>query len=250
MGAVITLYAALRIWYDGELRLRYFAIAGFFAAFTASAELPALSLFALLSAALLWRFPRPTLIAYTPAALVIVIAFFATNWLAHRSFIPPYAHREHDKSTDSPANYYQNNLTLDSGQTVTLRGNPTNWYDYEFSRTDGRIAQSYWRSPKGIDAGEPSIAKYALNLLVGHHGIFSLTPDLAARNSWRVFAVAGPRVSAPRFGNSDCRHQLRVHHVLHSPPDGRTQLRGDDFWLSLGILAGAALAAGRAADRR
>ncbi len=176
VGAVITLYAALRIWYDGEERLRYFVLAGLFAAFTASCELPALSFFALLTAGLLWKFPRPTLIAYTPTALVVVIAFFATNWLAHRSLIPPYAHREHNRSGEANPNYYQNTLTLDSGQTVTLRGNPDNWYDYEFSRTDGRIAQSYWRNPQGIDAGEPSIAKYAFNVLIGHHGIFSLTP--------------------------------------------------------------------------
>ena len=28
----------------------------------------------------------------------------------------------------------------------------------------------------GIDRGEPSPAVYALHVLVGHHGIFSLTP--------------------------------------------------------------------------
>ncbi len=36
--------------------------------------------------------------------------------------------------------------------------------------------ESYWKSPQGIDRGEPSRCRYALNALVGHHGIFSLTP--------------------------------------------------------------------------
>jgi hypothetical protein len=41
------------------------------------------------------------------------------------------------------------------------------WYDY-----DG----SYWNDRQGIDIGEPSRAAYALHVLVGHHGVFSLTP--------------------------------------------------------------------------
>jgi hypothetical protein len=51
------------------------------------------------------------------------------------------------------------------------------WYDYEYTRaTDGRVIQSYWRTPAGIDKGEPDLAKYTFHALIGHHGIFSLTP--------------------------------------------------------------------------
>jgi hypothetical protein len=44
-----------------------------------------------------------------------------------------------------------------------------NWYDYEGSN---------WLPEKlrGTDRGEPSRAIYALNVLIGHHGLFSLTP--------------------------------------------------------------------------
>jgi hypothetical protein len=44
-----------------------------------------------------------------------------------------------------------------------------NWYDYE---------DSYWlpRNLQGIDRGEPSPLRYAFNVLIGHHGLFSLTP--------------------------------------------------------------------------
>ena len=146
----VILYVAVRIWFDGQQQGRYFVIAGLAGAFLVANELPALSMFAALSLVLLWRFPKQTLLYYTPAALVVVAGFFGTNWIAHQSLRPPYMHR----SETSPAD---------------------NWYDYEYER-NGRVYQSYWRSPVGIDRGEPSAAVYALHALVGHHGIFSLTP--------------------------------------------------------------------------
>ncbi|MFM9115243.1 MAG: hypothetical protein ACKOU6_03680, partial [Planctomycetota bacterium] len=44
-----------------------------------------------------------------------------------------------------------------------------NWYEYE---------GSYWSADRlqGVDRGEPSRLTYAFHVLVGHHGIFSLTP--------------------------------------------------------------------------
>ena len=146
----IVLWALVRIWYDGERRLRYFVVAGFFAAFAVTNELPALSLFALTGAALLWKFPRQTLLAFVPPALVVLVAAVGTNYLAHGSVRPPYAHR----STTDPDD---------------------NWYDYSYLR-GGKLRDSYWRSPVGIDRGEPNIGTYILHATVGHHGIFSLTP--------------------------------------------------------------------------
>ena len=155
-GAVsitIALYAAVRIWWDGERRLRYFALAGFFAAFAATCELPALSFFGLLGLALLFTAPRQTLIAGVPGAAVVAAAFFGTNYIAHDSWRPPYMHRSKTDPED-------------------------NWYDYTYVDSHGRYRESYWREGNkiGLDRGEPSIAKYAWNLTFGHHGIFSLTP--------------------------------------------------------------------------
>jgi hypothetical protein len=146
----IVLYTSVRIWFDGERRWWYFALAGFFAAFAVADELPALSLFAAISAALLWKAPGKTLTAFVPAALVVVAGYFATNWIAHESLRPAYAHR----SASDPGD---------------------NWYAYQYER-GGRTLQSYWQNPVGVDRGEPSRAVYALHTLVGHHGIFSLTP--------------------------------------------------------------------------
>jgi hypothetical protein len=145
--ALAMLYATVRIWFDGQQRLRYFFIAGLFAALLAAEELPALSLAALVAAALLWKAPRPTLLAFAPAGLLVAAAFFATNWIAVHSLKPAYLHR-------SPGD---------------------DWYDYTYEH-HGRQIESYWNHPVGIDQGEPSPAVYAIHALVGHHGVFSLTP--------------------------------------------------------------------------
>lgn len=152
-GAVCVMlasYAGFRIWHDAQRQLRYFTLAGFFAALAVTNELPALSFFALLGAALLWKAPRETLLAFAPAALVVAVAAVGTNYVAHDSVRPPYMHRSASDPTD-------------------------NWYDYSYVR-DGKDRDSYWRNPVGVDRGEPSLAKYALHATVGHHGIFSLTP--------------------------------------------------------------------------
>lgn len=150
VSAAIALDAALRIWYDDERRLRWFAVSGIFAAFTAANELPALAFFAAVAVGLLYKTPSRTMIAFVPAALVVLAAAEGTNYLAHHSWIPAYAHR---KSGD-------------------------NWYDYQFLR-DGKVRDSYWSKPEArspIDQGEPEPTTYTLHALVGHHGIFSLTP--------------------------------------------------------------------------
>lgn len=149
---MIAIYAAMQIWYGGRRELRYFVLVGLFAALTASDELPALSLLALLAVALLWKAPRQTLLGFVPAALVVAAAFFATNCIAHGSLRPPYMHRSATNAAD-------------------------NWYDFSYTRkSDGRVIDSYWKNPAGIDKGQSSIGWYAFNVLVGHHGIFSLTP--------------------------------------------------------------------------
>ena len=146
----VALYAAVRIWRDNWRSWRFFAIAGFFAAFAATNELPALSFVVLLGAALLWKAPRETMLGYLPAALLVGAAAMATNYIAHDSFLPPYAHRGQTDAAD-------------------------NWYDYSYQR-EGKLRDSYWRDPVGIDRGEPSAVQYAIHSTIGHHGILSLTP--------------------------------------------------------------------------
>src|SRR5205823_10468891 len=101
----------------------------------------AMALLCLVGALLLWKAPAKTLIAFLPAVLVIAIAALGTNILAHGDWRTPYAHR-------SPGD---------------------NWYDYP---------GSYWlpENLRGVDRGEVSPVRYAFNCLIGHHGLFSLTP--------------------------------------------------------------------------
>ncbi|MBN2290909.1 MAG: hypothetical protein JXM70_00705 [Pirellulales bacterium] len=149
ISAIIAVYAVVRVWFDDDRRLRHFFIAGLFAAFTAANELPALALLAGIAAGLLWKAPKQTLLAFVPGVLVVAAAFFTTNWIAHKSLAPPYMHR--------------------SGE------GEENWYDYTYEK-NGCTVESYWRNPKGLDRKEESSSVYALHSLVGHHGIFSLTP--------------------------------------------------------------------------
>ncbi|MHB8900046.1 MAG: hypothetical protein ACYC6Y_14960 [Thermoguttaceae bacterium] len=145
VSAMVAIYAAARIWFDGERRLRYFAAAGLLATFVAACELPGAAFTAALGLALLWKAPRQTLMAGVPAALVVTAAFFGTNWVAHETLRPAYTQPE--------------------------------WYDYEYQRhADDKPLPSYWRNRQGVDLGEPSELVYAFQALIGHHGIFSLTP--------------------------------------------------------------------------
>jgi hypothetical protein len=173
VSAAIAIYAVVRIWFDGQRRWRYFFLAGLFAALTAADELPALSLLAALSAVALWKSPAKTLLALVPAAVLVAAGFFGTNWIAFHSLRPAYLHR----SQTDPAD---------------------NWYAYK----DEKGRSGYWQNPVGIDRGEPSAAVYALHALVGHHGIFSLTPV------W-VLSVVGLGIWLARPGEGSVGNALR-----------------------------------------
>jgi hypothetical protein len=147
---MITIWAIVRIWRNANdpesgddepaHDWRLFVLAGLAASFTAANELPALSFLALVSLFIVLISRRMAVVAYLPACAVVGAGFWGTNVIAHQSLQPPYAHRSADD----------------------------NWYDYP---------GSYWMGEKqGVDKGEPSKARYAFHALVGHYGIFSLTP--------------------------------------------------------------------------
>jgi len=146
---LIALHVFISIWYDEKLNPWLFVCAGFAAAFAAANELPAVSLLGLLGLALLYKDWRRTLLFGVPAVATIVVAFFVLCYVGHGSWRPPYMHRNSDVAG-------------------TGENGDDNWYDYE---------NSHWSKEKtGVDAGEPSKVIYAFHSLVGHHGVFSLTP--------------------------------------------------------------------------
>jgi hypothetical protein len=119
-----------------------YAASGFFAGFTACCELPAASFASALFLAMLWRSPKRALVYFLPAAAVPILFFLATNYLAVGSVVPVYSEL----------------------------GGP--WYQYEGSHwieVPGQVKQ-------GIDFQHEDKLVYAFHLLLGHHGLFSLTP--------------------------------------------------------------------------
>jgi len=208
-------YAALRVIRGGDRQVLWFILSGGFGAFAVSNELPALAWFSMLLVALLWVAPQPTLIGFVPAAAVVAVAFFGTNFLAHGTWRPPYSHRHDGPVLASvPASAVETIAPgrlsapwraalaaagIDVGEqaeaSATIVLDRWNLWDpetqnrYALVKTDGghevrrwdnwyEYEASYWTPERktGVDRGEPSRAVYAFHLLAGHHGVFSLTP--------------------------------------------------------------------------
>jgi hypothetical protein len=139
-----------------------FALSGVFAGFTVCNELPAAAFAAALGIPLLLRAPRQTLLYFLTALLIPLAALVATNFVALGEVVPAYS----------------------------KFGGP--WYEYE---------GSHWRKPPpglvkyGIDWARmhESRGEYAFNVLVGHHGLFSLSPIWLLAAGGMAWAVCSTR---------------------------------------------------------
>ncbi len=215
VAAGVSLWCLDQIIQGGKRNWYWFALCGLSTSFTAANEMPALAWLVMVGGLLLRVDPRRTLLAYAPALLPVAIAFFVTNYIAHGVWRPAYTHRDlgaklfeltveagttpsalpvdtllaacRDKQLNfSPDSIIRPARRSDvyelwdetSQQRLGIRlDQPTkigvyewdDWYDYP---------GSYWVGgrKKGVDLGEPSKLTYAFHCLIGHHGIFSLTP--------------------------------------------------------------------------
>ncbi len=140
---IISMYAAVRILFDGKRSLGYFFTAGLFAAILPACELPGLAYTVFLLAALAAVSWKRTLLGYVPIMLLVFAAFLQTNYIGHQTYSLAYENRD--------------------------------WYKYEYMR-GGRERTSHWTNRVGIDKGEASQITYFYQTTIGHHGIFSLTP--------------------------------------------------------------------------
>lgn len=132
-----SLCAALKVLGDGDLRRRWFLLAGFFAAFSVTCELPS-GIYLVWLGLLLFRANwRRTLTWFTAGAVVPLAAHFYLNILVVGGLLPFYASFGKE------------------------------YYNYE---------GSYWLKPKGMDANVQAPWLYLIHCTIGHHGIFSLTP--------------------------------------------------------------------------
>lgn len=198
-------------------------IAGAAATLGAANELPALSMTALWGC-LFFIKDRSSWLPYLSGGLVIAAAFFGTNWIAHQSLRPPYAHRGNGQlltsietsaatsatKRDSPDPSLNQTLStrleelgefkkLGASNTksliVTESDEPSRWLvkngqiqyalvqqeqQWRLYRWDDwyEYPGTYWKegNRQGVDRGEPSKTTYLMNLTIGHHGLFSITP--------------------------------------------------------------------------
>jgi hypothetical protein len=155
-------YAVLRIWRRDDQGTAWdWVAAGLFSAFSVVNELPALAFFAAVAVLLAWRSLTRFVLCFLPPVLLMTAAYFGTNYWAIGQWKPAYSEFR-DLVSQS---------TSDTSPAKTDDEADKAWYQYEFS---------HWARPRnGIDwarhVGE-SEATYALHVLVGHHGIFSLFP--------------------------------------------------------------------------
>ncbi len=117
-------------------------LSGFFAGMAFTFELPAASLVAAIGMALAISNVRRAVVFFLPGALIPVVALLACNYWAMGTLSPAYA---------------------------------------EFGNAWYRYPGSHWLKvelpgARGIDFNDQSTPVYAFNLLLGHHGWFSLTP--------------------------------------------------------------------------
>jgi len=151
---VFALYAAVKIFEASQKESAspgrtvsgkngMFILCGFFAALTCCNELPA-ALFGLAIFLVLLRFDfKRTWLLFVPAALIPLMGFFITNYIATGGWKPFYMFYGTEK------------------------------YVYEYLGVP-----SYWSDPRGVDKSRDSVATYIFHCLIGHHGVFSLSPIL------------------------------------------------------------------------
>ncbi|MFN0199860.1 MAG: hypothetical protein ACKVT0_24160 [Planctomycetaceae bacterium] len=181
MGMVVSIYALLRIISssndDAPTRMVHpiwYAVVGFASAWTCSLELPA-ALWGVWT--FLWlamRDIRRTCLWYLPAAIILLAFFFATNIYCTGDIKPFYMSYGTEK------------------YVYVHEGIP-----------------SYWSDPKGLDRNLDSFGVYLLHCLVGHHGIFSLSPVFLLMIPGWIFAIRQARMASPQTTSDADPQEIR-----------------------------------------
>jgi hypothetical protein len=157
-SSFFALYPAFRIWCEGQRARRFFALAGFFAGFTAVNEFPAAAFVVALGAGLAGKARRRTLIWFLSFALLPIAAHFYTNYLVTGNLKPAYATKS---AYIFPGSYWL--IDPASGRLVGGEIDPV-------------TREPTGRPGKGIDNMYEPWPVYVFNMLAGHHGILLLSP--------------------------------------------------------------------------
>ena len=191
-----------------------FLVAGAGAALAAANELPALSMLVFWFGLFAWA-KRDSVLPFIAGVVIVALGFFGTNWLAHQSLRPPYAHRgngstiavldslatESTEPDETVAKEIQARLvkaglitstaeievaTSDEAERWLVRSDERQFAlllaegRWSVARWDDwyEYPNTYWKdgTRRGVDQGEPSKLVYLFQMTFGHHGLFSLTP--------------------------------------------------------------------------
>ena len=209
-----------------------FFCAGFFGAFAVACDLPALAFAGLLCLLLLIRRPGKTICVAIPSGLVVAAGFFATNYIAHNTFVPAYAHKRDHVALEET-------LSVNDGVHDEHFANATqlfddeDWYVYAYypagrKRVLENARLSHWANRVGIDRGESSKARYAFHSTVGLRGVFSLTPIWLLSLCGIVLWLFG----ADSFASSlkSFRYKFRSPAFAVRARDDDAKLDDDGFW--------------------
>ncbi len=189
------------------------AAAGFFAAFTAANELPALAFLAALLGLFVFSFSPKASLAFVVGALVPIVAFVAAQYAVFGEF------------------------------KLAYEAFGTDEYLYE---------GSFWKTPLDLDAfnehPEP-YATYFFHMTFGHHGVFSLTPiflfsiwgaaRLLGRGGWLRFPSLRRE---PMVAVAWLTTMLTVLLLAFYTWNPKAQLRGFDAGAALAFLVDSVLA--------
>jgi len=157
-SSFFALYPAFLIWCEGQRRWPLFALTGFFAGFAAVNEFPAAALLMALGAGMAWKARRKTLTFFLPLALLPIAGHFYTNYRVTGDLTPAYAHKS---AYVFPGSYWL--IDPASGRLVGGEVDPAT------AKPTGHVGQ-------GIDNAFEPWPVYLFNMVIGHHGILSLSP--------------------------------------------------------------------------
>ncbi|WP_437185557.1 hypothetical protein SH668x_002668 [Planctomicrobium sp. SH668] len=164
VAAMVAIPLAVQIVVDMRQSVWRYFVCGLFTAFCVCNELPAALFGVAIFFMLFHESPVKTLSGFFPAALIVLVAFFLTNYEATGSWQPFYAKYG------------------------------TETYNFVFEGVP-----SYWTNPRGIDRPRDSTAVYLLHCTFGHHGIFSLSPIFLVMPAGWFFPSIYLRSSLSKF---------------------------------------------------
>lgn len=213
-------------------------LGGMAAALAAANELPALSMTVFWFGLFAWL-DRRSVLPFVAGVSVVAIAFFGTNWIAHQSLRPPYAHRGNGPKIallESSVSEPDDALLQAAGEKIKAAGfsqdvapalAPSDESDRWILRVDERqfallssdtlrsngqwelrywddwyeYPGTYWKDGqrRGVDRGEPSRTTYLAHMTIGHHGLFSLTPLWVLMPIGLILGVASGTAEYRRF---------------------------------------------------